>query len=53
MDSKIIDKLVCPKCNLKLNHNKNKQLLICNDCNVAYKIESGIPVLLVEEAIKL
>ena len=46
---------VCPKCksSLKLDKEKDKERLICNECKLAYPIKDNIPVMLIEEAEKL
>ena len=51
----LLDILVCPKCksSLKLDKEKDKERLICNECKLAYPIKDGIPVMLIEEAEKL
>jgi uncharacterized protein YbaR (Trm112 family) len=47
-DKKLLDVLVCPECKADLVYNSNE--LICNKCNLAYRIEDGIPIMLVDEA---
>ena len=48
MEQKLLDILACPKCKgdleLKGDH------LICNKCMLVYRIEDGIPVMLIDEA---
>lgn len=53
MDKKQIEMIVCPECNGKLSYEKNRQQLVCDNCNVAFPVKDGIPVMLIEEAIKL
>jgi len=53
MDTKKVELTVCPQCNDKLNYDKNTNELICNNCAVAFPIEDGIPVMLIEQARKL
>jgi len=45
--------LACPKCKGNLNYNKKENKLICKKCRLAYRIEDGIPIMLIEEAEKL
>ena len=53
MDTKQVELTVCPQCNDKLNYDKTTNELVCNSCGVAYPIEDGIPVMLIEQARKL
>ena len=53
MDAKLLDILVCPLCKSPLIYKKSAQELICKADRLAYKIDDGIPVMLVDEARKL
>ena len=53
MDKKVLDILVCPKCNGKLTYDKKAQELICEQDALAYPIQDGIPVMLEAEARQL
>lgn len=53
MDPKLLDILVCPLCKSPLLYQKAAGELICKADRLAYKIEDGIPVMLVDEARKL
>jgi uncharacterized protein YbaR (Trm112 family) len=53
MDTKLLDILVCPLCKSPLVYHKSAQELICKADRLAYKIDDGIPVMLVDEARKL
>ena len=53
MDNKLLDILVCPLCKSPLVYKKSAQELICKADRLAYKIDDGIPVMLVDEARKL
>lgn len=48
MEPKILELLACPACHANLSEKEN--FLICPKCRVKYRIEDGIPVLLIEEA---
>ena len=50
IDSKLLAVLVCPLCKAKLETAKNE--LICNKCKLAYPIDDGIPVMLIDSARK-
>ncbi|MGE4594520.1 MAG: Trm112 family protein [Gammaproteobacteria bacterium] len=47
----LLKMLVCPKCNGPLKQVGDE--LICEESQLAYPIQDGIPVLLVEEAREL
>lgn len=53
LSKKLLDVLVCPKCKGNLKYDKAKSRLTCKKCKLAYRIENGIPIMLIEEAEKL
>jgi uncharacterized protein YbaR (Trm112 family) len=53
IDQKLLDILACPKCKGDIEHDEKKQRLICFSCRLAYEIKDGIPIMLVDEAVKL
>jgi uncharacterized protein YbaR (Trm112 family) len=53
MDKKQLEMMVCPQCNGKLDYEKQNSELVCEKCQLAYPVNDGIPVMLVEEARKL
>jgi uncharacterized protein YbaR (Trm112 family) len=50
---KLLDILVCSECKAELIYKKQEQELICHKCKLAYPIDEGIPVMLVNEAREL
>jgi uncharacterized protein YbaR (Trm112 family) len=50
MDPKLMAILVCPLCKAKLEKKNNE--LICTKCKLAYPIDDGIPVMLIDQARK-
>ncbi|ODS38401.1 MAG: tetraacyldisaccharide 4'-kinase [Candidatus Altiarchaeales archaeon WOR_SM1_86-2] len=48
MDKELLDILACPKCKGDLEY-KNQGLL-CHGCKLKYRIEDGIPIMLIDEA---
>lgn len=52
MDKKQLEMMVCPQCNGKLDYHKQSSELVCEACQLAFPINDGIPVMLVEEARK-
>lgn len=53
MDINFLEILVCPLCKKKLDYNSEKQTLTCQADKLAFPIEDGIPMMVVEKAIKL
>ena len=53
LDKKLLDVLACPKCKGTLKYEKPRERIVCSKCRLAYSIEEGIPIMLVEEAQKL
>jgi len=51
MGEKLLDILACPKCkgDIKLKGDH----LVCNKCRLVYRIDEGIPVMLIDEAEQL
>ncbi len=52
-DLKILDIIVCPATKQKLTFDEKNNQLISKKAKLAYPIKEGIPILLVEEAIKI
>ncbi|MBU2514815.1 Trm112 family protein [bacterium] len=52
-DQKLLDILACPQCKGDLSLTSQKDGLICEKCRLKYPIREGIPVMLIDEAIKL
>jgi uncharacterized protein YbaR (Trm112 family) len=50
MDKRLLDILVCPICKSSLEHDAEKNELICKADQLAYPIRDGIPVMLANEA---
>ncbi len=53
LSDKLLSILVCPSCKGNLDYKEDQERLNCNACKLSYKIENGIPVMLVEEAEKI
>jgi len=45
----LLDILACPKCKADLDYFQEKDLLVCRECRHEYKVEDGIPIMLVGE----
>lgn len=50
LDTKLLNILVCPLCKAKIDYDKLNNELICNKCKLAYSIDDGIPVMLIDSA---
>ena len=50
LSQELLDILVCPACKGDLAYDATAQTLTCPACRLRYRIESDIPIMLVEEA---
>lgn len=53
MDKQLLQILVCPLCKAKLDYDQKAAELICHKCKLAYAIDDGIPVMLIDQARKI
>jgi uncharacterized protein YbaR (Trm112 family) len=53
IDRELIEILACPKCKGDIRLNEKGDGLICDACRLMYPIKDDIPVMLIDEAIKL
>jgi len=53
ISKELLDILACPKCKGKIYLNEAEDGLICDNCKLIYRIEDGIPIMLIDEAKKL
>ena len=53
LSEKLEEKLACPSCRSKLEYDEKNEKLICQECQVFYKVNNDVPVLLIDEAEKL
>ena len=53
LSTKLLEKLVCPKCKGELEYREEENRLICHVCHLAYRITDGIPVMLLDESEEL
>ena len=55
VDPKLLELLVCPKCKgriVETKHDKGEGLR-CDACKLVYLVKDDIPVMLIDEALKL
>ncbi len=53
ISKELLDILVCPNCKGDIYTNKEGNGLICDACKLLYEIKDNIPIMLIDEAIKL
>ncbi|MBI1820807.1 MAG: Trm112 family protein [Nitrospirae bacterium] len=53
LDKELLEILACPKCKGPIYLNQSKDGLICDHCRLKYPIKEDIPIMLIDEAIKL
>lgn len=53
ISQELLDILACPKCKGDIHLNQNQDGLICDACRLMYPIKDDIPVMLIDEAIRL
>ncbi len=49
----LLDILACPKCKGDIHMNQSGDGLVCDACRLMYPIKDDIPIMLIDEAIKL
>lgn len=49
----LLEILVCPKCRGDLEYRRDPEALVCHTCRLVYRVDDGIPILLIDEAAKL
>lgn len=45
--------LACPKCRGDLEYRHAPEALVCHACRLVYRVDDGIPILLIDEAAPL
>ena len=54
LSPELLEILVCPKCKGDLEHRAGPdEKLVCHACRLVYRVEDGIPVMLIDEATPL
>jgi len=46
----LLEILVCPKCKGDLEYRQTPEALVCHACKLVYRVEDGIPIMLIDEA---
>jgi uncharacterized protein YbaR (Trm112 family) len=50
ISDELLEILVCPKCHTKVELSSDGKSLECPECRLRYRIDDGIPVMLIDEA---
>lgn len=50
MDKELLEILACPKCKGELQLTVDERALRCFACRLSYRVDDGIPILLIDEA---
>lgn len=53
ISQELLDILACPKCKGPVHLNDGRDGLTCQACRLMYPIKDDIPVMLIDEAVKL
>lgn len=53
IDKELLEILACPKCKGTIRLGDRGDGLICDACRLKYPIKEGIPVMLIDEAVKI
>ncbi len=53
IDRELLDILACPKCKGPIRLTTKGDGLVCETCRLQYPIKDDIPVMLIDEAIRL
>jgi uncharacterized protein YbaR (Trm112 family) len=53
ISQELLEILACPKCKGEIRLNEAGDGLVCDACRLLYPIRDDIPVMLIDEAVKL
>ena len=53
IDPELLEILACPQCKGDIRLKDDESGLICDSCKLMYSIKDDIPIMLIDEAIKL
>lgn len=53
LTKELLDILACPECSGQLQLSSDNLWLICSPCNLKYPVREDIPVMLLDEAVRL
>ena len=53
INPELLEILACPKCKGEVKLNSQGDGLVCSACRLLYPIKDDIPVMLIDEAVKM
>ena len=53
IDQELLDILACPACHGEVDYFEERQVIKCRECHRAYPVRDDIPVMLIDEAVRL
>jgi uncharacterized protein YbaR (Trm112 family) len=53
ISQELLEILACPKCKGELQLTPKQDGLVCRACRLQYRIEDDIPIMLIDEAVKI
>ncbi len=53
LSKELLEILACPKCKGDIHLTEKGDGLVCNSCKLIYPVKDDIPVMLIDEAIKI
>lgn len=53
LSKKLLEILACPQCKGEVTVDEKHRQVICKNCNIAFPVRDGIPVMLMDEATRL
>jgi uncharacterized protein YbaR (Trm112 family) len=53
IDAELKEILCCPKCKGELEFREEQERIVCHRCQLVYRVDDGIPVMLIDEAAPL
>lgn len=53
INKELLDILACPKCKGDIKLTENGDGLVCDACKLKYPIKDDIPMMLIDEAVKI
>jgi uncharacterized protein YbaR (Trm112 family) len=53
LNEKLLEILACPQCHGAVRWDERSGGLICDQCKLLFEVKNDIPVMLIEEAIKI
>lgn len=53
ISQELLEILACPKCKGEIHLNPAADGLVCDSCRLIYPIRDDIPIMLIDEALKL